>query len=76
MISQLIGVLAGFVWAFGVSYVMFSLIKATIAMRIEEEEAMKGFNRGEHGRAGYVGSTVFEWRTTVLVTRRTVRSGE
>ena len=60
LVSQLIGVFAGFVWAFGVSYVMFSLIKATIGMRVEEEEEIEGLDRSEHGIVGYVGSTAFE----------------
>jgi len=60
LVSQLIGVFAGFVWPFGVSYVIFSLIKATIAMRIEEEEETEDLERSEHGLAGHVGSTVFE----------------
>ena len=60
LVSQLIGVFAGFVWAFGVSCVMFSLIKATIGMRVEEEEEIEGLDRSEHGVVGYVGSTAFE----------------
>lgn len=59
-VTQLIGVIAGFAWAFGTSFVMFSLIKATIGMRVDEEEEREGLDLTEHGVSGYVGVSVFE----------------
>ena len=57
---QLAGVAAGFAWAFGTSFVMFSIIKATIGMRVDEEEEREGLDLTEHGVSGYVGVSVFE----------------
>ena len=59
-VTQLIGVVAGFAWAFGTSFVMFSVIKATIGMRVDEEEEREGLDLTEHGVSGYVGVSVFE----------------
>ena len=59
-VSQLIGVLAGFAWAFGTSFIMFSIIKITIRMHVDENEEVKGLDLTKHGVSGYVGMTVFE----------------
>ena len=59
-LTQLYGVIAGFVWAFGTSFVMFSVIKATIGMRVDEEDEREGLDLTEHGVSGYVGVSVFE----------------
>lgn len=50
---QLIGILAVFVWTFGTSFIMFSIIKATIGLRVSEEEEMEGLDLGEHGGSAY-----------------------
>jgi Amt family ammonium transporter len=50
---QLIGILACFVWTFGTSFIMFSIIKATIGLRVTEEEEMEGLDLGEHGGNAY-----------------------
>jgi Amt family ammonium transporter len=58
-ITQMIGVGAGFVWAFGTGLVLFYLIKATVGIRVTEAEERKGLDIGEHGMEAYSGFQVF-----------------
>lgn len=51
--TQLIGVAAAFVWSFGVSYLLFSVIKATLGLRVSREEEMDGLDLSEHGAEAY-----------------------
>lgn len=41
---QVIGVLANFIWVFGLSYILFSIIDKTIGLRVTTEEEEKGLN--------------------------------
>ncbi len=50
---QLLGIGAGFVWAFGASFVMFKLIDKTIGLRVSPEEETEGLDFGEHGANAY-----------------------
>ncbi len=52
-VSQAIGVAAGFLWAFPTSLLLFLAIKATIGMRVSEEEEIKGLDITEHGLEAY-----------------------
>ena len=52
---QAIGVGSAFVWAFGISFPMFMLIKHTIGMRVSEKEEFEGLDIAEHGISGYEG---------------------
>ena len=56
---QLLGVTAGFAWAFGIGLVMFFLIKKTVGLRVTEEEELRGLDIGEHGMEGYYGFQLF-----------------
>lgn len=56
---QLLGVGMGFVWAFGVGMVLFLGLKATIGLRVSEEEELKGLDIGEHGAEAYAGFQIF-----------------
>ena len=56
---QAIGVLAGFVWAFGVGIIMFMLIKKTVGLRVTEDEELRGLDIGEHGMEAYSGFQIF-----------------
>ncbi len=60
LITQCIGVGAGFVWAFGVSFIIFSAIKYTIGLRVDKEEEMEGLDIVEHGMYGYPPNMVSE----------------
>ena len=50
---QLIGIGAAFIWAFGTAFILFKLIKATIGLRISEEEELLGVDVVEHGGHAY-----------------------
>ncbi|NLD99306.1 MAG: ammonium transporter [Fibrobacter sp.] len=56
---QAIGVLTAFGWAFGLSLVMFYIIKATIGIRVTPEEEIQGLDIGEHGLEAYNGFQIF-----------------
>ena len=53
LIAQAVGVLVAFSFVFGMSYLTFSLIKATIGLRVSEEEEDAGLDIVEHGMYGY-----------------------
>ncbi len=50
---QLMGVVASGLFAFVVSYVILLIIKATIGLRVTEEEEIIGLDLSEHGAYGY-----------------------
>ena len=50
---QLVGIGAAFIWTFTIAFLMFKLIKATIGLRVSEEEEMQGLDVGEHGMEAY-----------------------
>ena len=56
---QAVGVLAGFVWAFGTGLILFLAIKKTIGLRVSEDEEIRGLDIGEHGMEAYSGFQVF-----------------
>ncbi len=50
---QVLGIGAAFLWAFGVAFVLFKVIDATIGLRVTEEEEMAGVDLSEHGADAY-----------------------
>jgi Amt family ammonium transporter len=59
LITQIIGVGAAFVWAFGTGLILFYGIKFTIGLRVSEEEERRGLDIGEHGMEAYSGFQIF-----------------
>lgn len=57
--TQLLGVAAGFAWAFGTGLVLFFVIKKTIGLRVKAEEELQGLDVGEHGMEAYNGFQIF-----------------
>ncbi|MFB3778743.1 MAG: ammonium transporter [Bryobacteraceae bacterium] len=53
LLTQLIGVVTAFVWSFGICFLMFKLISATIGLRVTPEEEIEGLDIGEHGASAY-----------------------
>jgi Amt family ammonium transporter len=51
--AQALGVTAAFVSVFGVSFLVFFLIKATYGLRVKPEEERYGLDIVEHGMWGY-----------------------
>ncbi|NOX79499.1 MAG: ammonium transporter [Deltaproteobacteria bacterium] len=51
--TQLLGILAAFVWAFGFAFILFKTISLTVGLRISEEEEMIGVDISEHAAHAY-----------------------
>ena len=51
--TQLIGIGAAFIWAFGAAFILFKLIDLTVGLRVSEEEEIEGLDYGEHGAHAY-----------------------
>lgn len=56
---QFIGVMTGFVWAAGLGFILFFVIKHTVGLRVSEEEELRGLDIGEHGMEAYSGFQIF-----------------
>ncbi|QDT31480.1 ammonium transporter [Thalassoglobus polymorphus] len=52
---QALGVAAAFLWAFPVSFAIFTVIKMTVGLRASEEEEHIGLDISEHGMVAYSG---------------------
>jgi Amt family ammonium transporter len=50
---QAVGVAATFVFVFAASYAVFAVIKATIGLRVSDDEELAGLDISEHGMYGY-----------------------
>ncbi len=57
--SQLAGVGAVMVWCLVTGIVLFSVIKATIGLRVSKEEELRGLDIDEHGMEAYSGFQIF-----------------
>jgi Amt family ammonium transporter len=53
LIAQAVGVAVAFTFVFALSYITFAIIKATIGLRVSEEEEEAGLDIVEHGMYGY-----------------------
>ncbi len=53
LLVQLLGVALAFVWAFGISTLIFLLLKYTIGLRVTEDEEIVGLDILEHGNEAY-----------------------
>ncbi|MCB4798456.1 ammonium transporter [Neotamlana laminarinivorans] len=59
--AQAIGVLAYAVWAILLSAIVLGILKATLGLRVTEEEEIKGLDISEHGSIAYPGKRVREF---------------
>jgi ammonium transporter, Amt family len=57
--TQLLGVAAAGILCFVSALVIFGVLKATIGIRVSEEEELRGLDLGEHGQEAYAGFQVF-----------------
>ena len=53
LVSQLIGVVAVGIWAFGTGYLLFTVLKKTIGVRVSAKEEELGLDITEHGESAY-----------------------
>ena len=51
--AQVIGVVAAFVWAFGVGYIVFKLIDLAVGLRVSEVDELRGLDLSEHRMESY-----------------------
>lgn len=51
--TQLIGIVAAFVWAFGTMYLFFKVVSWTVGLRVSAEEETQGLDAFEHGNEAY-----------------------
>jgi Amt family ammonium transporter len=56
---QALGVLCVFGWTVAASLALFSLLKATVGLRVGPEEELRGLDIGEHGSEAYAGFQIF-----------------
>ena len=48
-VAQLVGALSHMLWAVVLSFIVFGILKATIGLRVTEEEEIAGLDVSEHG---------------------------
>ena len=53
LVSQVIGVAAIGAFVFVASFILFGALKATVGLRVDEQEEIEGLDVHEHGFAGY-----------------------
>lgn len=53
LITQLIGVIIVAVWVCSMSFIMFTLIKKMVGLRVTPQEELAGLDLGEHGSEAY-----------------------
>ncbi len=58
-VTQLIGVISVFAWAFGAMVLIFLAIKKTIGLRVSRETELKGLDIEEHAMEAYSGFQIF-----------------
>ncbi len=54
VLIQLVGVIAAWVFSFGISMVLLAGIKAVMGLRVDEEAEVRGLDLAEHGEEGYI----------------------
>lgn len=59
VITQLVGILAYGIVCFPAALIIFLVLKATVGLRVSEEEELKGLDLGEHGMESYHGFQIF-----------------
>lgn len=57
--AQLLGVIAAGITCFVAALVIFGIIKATLGLRVSEEEELRGLDIGEHAMEAYSGFQIF-----------------
>ncbi|MFZ7101835.1 MAG: ammonium transporter [Peptococcaceae bacterium] len=58
LVTQIIGIVAVFVWTAVTALILFGTLKATMGLRVGEEEEALGLDIGEHGMEAYAGFTM------------------
>ena len=53
LVSQIIGVVSVAAFVFATTWVLFTVLKATVGLRVDEQEEIEGLDVHEHGFSGY-----------------------
>ncbi len=53
IMTQLVGIGAAFVWAFGTAFILFKVVDMLHGLRVTKEEELAGLDVGEHGMEAY-----------------------
>jgi len=53
LMNQAIGVVSIGAWAFGTTFILMHVVKATMGLRVTEEEEFQGLDYSEHGASAY-----------------------
>jgi Amt family ammonium transporter len=53
LMTQIIGVVTAFTWTFTTAFVLFTVLKMTIGLRVSAEEELEGLDITEHGAYAY-----------------------
>lgn len=53
LLIQIAGVILTFIWAFGVSFVLFKILDVLVGLRVSEKEEIQGLDISEHGVNAY-----------------------
>jgi Amt family ammonium transporter len=56
---QALGVASVFVWTVATSLALFASLRATVGLRVNPEEELRGLDIGEHGSEAYAGFQIF-----------------
>ncbi len=59
LVSQIIGIVAIGLFTFAFAFILFSIIKATMGLRVSPDEESEGLDVGEHGNVAYGPSQMF-----------------
>ncbi|WDE97224.1 ammonium transporter [Lentisphaera profundi] len=59
VVGQIKSILCIVAFAFICAFILFSIIKVTIGLRVSEEEELEGLDLGEHGMEAYSGFQIF-----------------
>ncbi len=57
---QALGVVAVFAWVFGISMLLFGVLKKVMGLRVSEQEEIQGLDIGEHGMESYPSFQIFQ----------------
>ncbi|MDX2471923.1 MAG: methyl-accepting chemotaxis protein, partial [SAR324 cluster bacterium] len=66
---QALGVVTAFVWSFGISYVLISIMHKFIGMRVDPDDEERGLNISEHG-------AITPWQDVVSGIHRAIETGD
>lgn len=58
-IAQLVGVLAVLAWCLFTGFLLFTIVKSTIGLRVSQKEELRGLDIDEHGMEAYSGFQIF-----------------